>query len=677
MPDHIKIPRGSPRVQYIADGAQTVFTYGFPIFATTDLEVFLGGALQASGHRVTGAGQTVGGTVTFTTAPVAGTTVTLRRRVALERTSDFLDSGPLAAATLNKEFDVLTAGLQQVADDQALMLRYAATDLPASAELPGRTARAGRLFAFDGTGNPTVVPPVDTQALSTFTPSGSGAVSRPIADKLRDLVSVRDFGAVGDGITDDTTAFQAALTASSSVFVPTGVYRITNTITVGFGKTLAGAGNTAIIRAASAAFNVIDLPDSYAAVHHLRLENGNAGIRLFGRDGPCVQNAIHDVTIWDAQVGLLFDGYTSLDRPCYWNNVARVLVARPMHHGVRLTRTGAGDTPNANRFHCVRVYSLGAATSGSGFWVEQGKYNNAFVDCEANLSTTAHSCFRVGATSDKTLILNFYAETLGVIANVLLEAGSVETAIVNLLSMSAGPAIQDQSGGQYTAFNAGYPEKNRLKASRVSELVVEALRYDTEYIDPPAGGLIALDLTSSVYLISAYTGAMEARLPAAGSANGHAVTIKKTDATANPISITEAGGNGPDNRTVVLANRYDFVTLVSNGANWWITAANSLPGNAGYHETPGVFTPSLDQGFYAVSAYSGAVEVRLPAPAAAQAVGRTVTIKKTDPSGNTVTVTQASGAAGPDGEVIPLTQQGHALTVMSNGAAWHIIARNP
>ena len=60
--------------------------------------------------------------------------------------------------------------------------------------------------------------------------------------------------------------------------------------------------------------------------------------------------------------------------------------------------------------------------------------------------------------------------------------------------------------------------------------------------------------------------------------------------------------------------------------------------------------------------------------AVATAVGRTVTLKKSDTSANAVTVTERGGA-GPDNEPIPLTGQGHALTVMSDGNSWHILAR--
>lgn len=61
--------------------------------------------------------------------------------------------------------------------------------------------------------------------------AGTGAVARTVQDKLRDRVSVKDFGAVGDGVTDDTAAFIAASTAGGTngfVVIPAGNYKITS-----------------------------------------------------------------------------------------------------------------------------------------------------------------------------------------------------------------------------------------------------------------------------------------------------------------------------------------------------------------------------------------------------------------------------------------------------------------
>lgn len=71
-----------------------------------------------------------------------------------------------------------------------------------------------------------------------YLPSGTGAVATTVQTKLRESVSVKDFGAVGDGVTDDTSAIQAAITYTLSsgkrgnVFMPTGTYRTTSTLFV-------------------------------------------------------------------------------------------------------------------------------------------------------------------------------------------------------------------------------------------------------------------------------------------------------------------------------------------------------------------------------------------------------------------------------------------------------------
>jgi len=61
-------------------------------------------------------------------------------------------------------------------------------------------------------------------SLVGFIQSGAGAAARTLQDKLRDTVSVKDFGAVGDGVTNDYAAITEACSTGRSVVFPKGIY---------------------------------------------------------------------------------------------------------------------------------------------------------------------------------------------------------------------------------------------------------------------------------------------------------------------------------------------------------------------------------------------------------------------------------------------------------------------
>ena len=61
--------------------------------------------------------------------------------------------------------------------------------------------------------------------------TGAGeAVADGPPDRLMNLKA--DFGAVGDGVADDTEALQAAFDSRASVFIPEGTYRFTKRFAV-------------------------------------------------------------------------------------------------------------------------------------------------------------------------------------------------------------------------------------------------------------------------------------------------------------------------------------------------------------------------------------------------------------------------------------------------------------
>jgi hypothetical protein len=68
-----------------------------------------------------------------------------------------------------------------------------------------------------------------------YTVVGTGATTRTVQAKLRETVSVLDFGAIGDGVTDDTTAItnaQTAIGTSGTLLIPAGSYLYSGTVYV-------------------------------------------------------------------------------------------------------------------------------------------------------------------------------------------------------------------------------------------------------------------------------------------------------------------------------------------------------------------------------------------------------------------------------------------------------------
>lgn len=84
-----------------------------------------------------------------------------------------------------------------------------------------------------------------------FTQTGTGAVARTIESKLKDTVSVKDFGAVGDGVVDDSGAFTTAIAAVSDgaeIQVPCGTYLFSSKVTINKHLILRGSGVCSVIK---------------------------------------------------------------------------------------------------------------------------------------------------------------------------------------------------------------------------------------------------------------------------------------------------------------------------------------------------------------------------------------------------------------------------------------------
>lgn len=71
---------------------------------------------------------------------------------------------------------------------------------------------------------------VGASANVSYTLATSGAVTRNVSSKLSDWTSVKDFGATGNGSTDDSS-YLTSSNAASSILIPTGTYVVSSSVT--------------------------------------------------------------------------------------------------------------------------------------------------------------------------------------------------------------------------------------------------------------------------------------------------------------------------------------------------------------------------------------------------------------------------------------------------------------
>lgn len=91
----------------------------------------------------------------------------------------------------------------------------------------------------------------------SYNQGDAGAVNRFVSSRLQDFVTAKDFGATGNGTTDDTTFIQAALNTGKQVWLPAGTYKITAPLVITQGG-LRGASskNTTLLCVATHAIQI-------------------------------------------------------------------------------------------------------------------------------------------------------------------------------------------------------------------------------------------------------------------------------------------------------------------------------------------------------------------------------------------------------------------------------------
>lgn len=219
--------------------------------------------------------------------------------------------------------------------------------------------------------------PIDS-SLVTHIASGTGAVATTVQAVLRETVSVKRFGAVGNGVADDTVAIQAALDAGFySVYVPPGNYLCSGLVMpTTFGFILHGEVGASVLVHKAGGAKILTWPTSSIAYTqgHVR------GITFKGTNGAnhCIDTTgVGGLTLTDIYISDVPTGYSGI----YVNGAAATYVHDIVINGLQVYSNTAGHSG-------IRFGPLVSDTSVSRFIMNGNLVVNYCLYFDINAVTT-------------------------------------------------------------------------------------------------------------------------------------------------------------------------------------------------------------------------------------------------------------------------------------------------
>jgi hypothetical protein len=201
------------------------------------------------------------------------------------------------------------------------------------------TSPAGTAFPGVVNGNNVALPGSLTVGTAAPTGAPKGTVGALVVYSPNNALSIKAFGAIGDGVANDTAAIAATLTAAratptKSVFIPAGVY-LTDTITgiSKWGMTVFGEGTESSVLKSRTGTNVIETTGS--SMHSISLRDfGIDGSRGAANHGIYFHDNNFVYDIWITHITIRNVGGRAIYIPISFSSTLDHIQASSLHDNV-------------------------------------------------------------------------------------------------------------------------------------------------------------------------------------------------------------------------------------------------------------------------------------------------------------------------------------------------------
>ena len=422
------------------------------------------------------------------------------------------------------------------------------------------------------------------------------------------MINVKDYGAVGDGLVDDSAAIQAALNSGQHVYIPTGYYLINSALTFNQqGQMVSGDGRNRSLLIVNPTFDL-----------------SAQGVLIFatGEEGPQLED-----------FGIYFDQPDTSDRTAlvpypvaiYAVNIARFTIANlkitNAMNGIDMTGNCGGafinllemsayatgihidgslDTIRINQFH---FWCFGMSNSqcsiffGSAKALNVGRVDGLMLSEFLNISSLGLNLYR-GATGDPWVYMS--DSGFDTFNGIQISAGSLQV-VNSYITLAGNPALRGvhQTGGILQFTNCYFTSGQTQPFMLLENMSGGALQIDNCYFNYAGGAQISLGGNADANSIQISNSRFQAQT-GAFQLLGAAAGTNKIHLSNNVIETANVGYTQPivdvygANRVYMTGNRVNdghgnFIHIQNDNPNW-------ISGNIGYGWT--YLFPSAKIGFY-------------------------------------------------------------------------------